>query len=348
MMNGGGQTGVQNMRIAVIGAGGVGGGFGAALAKAGADVTFVARGAHLAAMREHGLRVEGDRGETLINPVQATDDPASVGPVDIVLFCVKLWDIESAGELIKPLIRQSLEATGDATGDARADAIGDARADAIGDARGTGVIPLQNGIDAGDRLLPILGSAHVMAGTVSISATIARPGVIRQTGSFMSMAFGERDGRASPRAVAFHALCQTAGFDITLSQDIAVPIWQKFILLTAVSGGTALTRLPLGPLRDDPEVFWLLESLMRETEAVGRAEGVALPKDAVDTQTATIRSTPPTARASMAVDLSRGNRLELPWLAGKVVALGRKHGIPTPVNATVFAALKPYANGAPA
>src|SRR3984885_7624889 len=127
------------MRIAVIGAGGVGGGFGAALAKAGADVTFVARGAHLAAMRQHGLRVEGDRGKTLIQPVQATDDPASIGPVDIVLFCVKLWDIESAGEQIKPLI-----------------------------APDTGVIPLQNGIDASDRLVPILGVAHVMAGSVSI------------------------------------------------------------------------------------------------------------------------------------------------------------------------------------
>src|SRR5579863_8346665 len=139
------------MRIAVIGAGGVGGAFGAALAKAGADVTFVARGAHLAAMREHGLRVGGDRGETLIRHVRATDDPASIGPVDIVLFSVKLWDVESAGEQIKPLIGPN-----------------------------TGVIPLQNGIDAADRLKPILGEAHVMRGTVSISATIARPGVIRQ------------------------------------------------------------------------------------------------------------------------------------------------------------------------
>ena len=307
------------MRIAVIGAGGVGGGFGAAIAKAGGDVSFVARGAHLAAMREHGLRVEGDRGETLIRPVQATDDPASIGPVDIVLFCVKLWDIESAGEQIKPLIGP-----------------------------GTGVIPLQNGIDAGDRLIPILGSDHVMAGTVAISATIAKPGVIRQTGTFMSMAFGERDGRASPRAEAFLALCRNAGFNVMLSDKIAVPIWQKFILLTAMSGGTAIARLPIGKLRDDPDVFSLFESVMRETVAVGRAEGVPLPADVVEKQTATIRGLPPGGVASMAVDLSRGNRLELPWLAGKVVELGRKHGIPTPANAAIFAALKPYANGAPA
>jgi 2-dehydropantoate 2-reductase len=307
------------MRIAVIGAGGVGGGFGAALAKAGGDVTFVARGAHLAAMRENGLRVEGDRGETLIQPVQATDDPTSIGPVDIVLFGVKLWDVESAGAQIKPLMGP-----------------------------GTGIIPLQNGIDAGDRLIPILGSAHVMAGTVSISATIARPGVIRQTGTFMALTFGERDGRSSPRAEAFRALCQSAAFDVVLSDDIRVPIWTKFVLLTAMSGGTAITRLPIGKLRDDPEVFSLFENIMRETEAIGRAEGVALPADVVEQATAMIRGVPPSGVASMAVDLARGNRLELPWLAGKVVELGRKHGIPTPVNAAVYSALKPYANGAPA
>ena len=306
------------MRIAVIGAGGVGGGFGAALAKAEGDVTFVARGAHLAAMREHGLRVEGDRGETLIHPVRATDDPASIGPVDIVLFCVKLWDVESAGAQIKSLIGPD-----------------------------TGVIPLQNGIDSGDRLVPILGEAHVMAGTVAVSATIASPGVIRQTGTFMSMAFGERDGRTSPRGEQLLALGKKAGFSILLSDNIAVPIWEKFILLTAMSGCTAVTRLPVGKLRDDPDVFSLFESVMRETEAVGRAEGVPLAADVVEKRIEMIKTQPPGVMASMAVDLARGNRLELPWLAGKVVELGRKHGIPTPSNGAIFAALKPYANGAP-
>jgi 2-dehydropantoate 2-reductase len=307
------------MRIAVIGAGGVGGGFGAALANAGGDVTFVARGAHLAAMRENGLRVEGDRGETVVRPVQATDDPASIGPVDIVLFCVKLWDIESAGAQIKPLIGPA-----------------------------TGVIPLQNGIDAGDRLIPILGADHVMAGTVAISATIAQPGVIRQTGTFMSMAFGERNGGTTPRAEQLLALCERAGFSATLSDNIAVPIWEKFILLAAMSGCTAVTRLPVGKLRDDPDVFALFESVMRETEAVGRAEGVPLPADVVEKRIAMIKGQTPGVMASMAVDLLRGNRLELPWLAGKVVRLGRKHGIPTPSNSAIFAALKPYANGTPA
>ena len=306
------------MRIAVIGTGGVGGGFGAALAKAGGDVTFVARGAHLAAMREHGLRVEGDRGETLIQPVKATDDPASLSPVDIVLFCVKLWDVESAGEQIKPLIGPH-----------------------------TGVIPLQNGIDSGDRLLPILGAAHVMGGTVGISATIARPGVIRQTGTFMSMAFGERDGRPSPRGEALRDLAKAASIATLLSSSIAVQVWEKFILLTAMSGCTAVTRLPVGKLRDDPDIFALFESVMHETAAVGRAEGVPLADDVVEKRAAMIKSQPPGVMASMGVDLIRGNRLELPWLAGKVVALGKKHGIPTPSNSAIFAALKPYANGTP-
>jgi 2-dehydropantoate 2-reductase len=171
--------------------------------------------------------------------------------------------------------------------------------------------------------------------------------VIRQTGTFMTLTFGERDGATSPRAEALRALCRTAGFDFLLSTNVAVPIWEKFVLLTAMSGGTAITRLPIGKLRDDPDVFSLFENLARETEAVGRAEGVAMPNDVVETQIAMIRNTPPAARASMAVDLSRGNRLELPWLAGKVVALGRRHGIPTPTHDAIFAALKPYANGAP-
>jgi 2-dehydropantoate 2-reductase len=306
------------MKIAVIGAGGVGGSFGAALAQAGADVTFVARGAHLAAMRESGLRVEGGRGETVIRPVQATDDIASIGVVDIVLFCVKLWDVQTVGKQLRPLLGPD-----------------------------TAVIPLQNGVDAAHWLVAILGATAVMNGTVAVSATIDRPGVIRQTGKMMSLTFGELDGRMTPRAERFRALCESAGFDVALSDNVAVPLWVKFMALTAMSGCTALTRLPIGNLRDDPEIFAWFESVMRETEAVGRAEGVALPADTVDKLIALTRTLPPEARASMAVDLSRGNRLELPWLAGKVVELGRKHGIPTPSNWGIYVALKPYANGAP-
>jgi len=306
------------MRIAVIGAGGVGGPFGAALAQTGSDVTFVARGAHLAAMRTHGLRVLGPRGDVHLTPTQATDDPAGIGPVDFVLFCVKLWDVESAGAAIRPLLGPD-----------------------------TAVIPLQNGIDASDRLIPILGKNSVMGGVAQISGTITEPGVIRQTGSFMRLVFGELDGSPSSRGAAFHALCQGAGFDSVNSNEIQTAMWEKFILLATNSSVVALTRLPFGKLRDDPEIFVLFERGVAEVAAVGRARGVALPVDIEARALRATRNFPPEMLPSMAVDLFRGNRLELPWLAGKVVALGRELGVPTPTYDIMYAALKPYANGAP-
>ncbi|HEX2942314.1 MAG TPA: 2-dehydropantoate 2-reductase [Rhodopila sp.] len=304
------------MRVAVIGAGGVGGAFGAALAKSGAEVTFVALGANLAAMRRNGLRVEGGRGETVINPVQATDDPASIGPVDFVLFCVKLWDVESAGQHIRPLVGPD-----------------------------TAVIPLQNGIDAAERLVPILGSAAVMGGVAQISATIAEPGVIRQTGTFMRLIFGELAGGRSARGEAFLAQCQKAGFDATHSDQILTELWMKFILLATNSALTAATRTPLGKLRDDPDIAPLFTRAAAEVVAVGRAKGVKLPEDAVDRAAAFTRTAPPAMMASMAHDLIRGNRIELPWLSGKVVALGRELGVPTPVHEVLNAVLKPFTMG---
>ena len=306
------------MRIAIIGAGGVGGAFGAALAKAGADVTFLARGAHLAAMRTSGLRVLGPRGDMHLVPTQATDEPASVGLVDFVLFCVKLWDLETAGAAIRPLVGPN-----------------------------TAIIPLQNGIDASERLVPILGKDAVMGGVAMISGTIAEPGVIRQTGTFMRLVFGELDGRSSQRSAAFHSLCQSAGFDSVNSNTILTALWEKFVLLATNSSVVALTRLPFAKLRDDPEVFALFERGVAEVAAVGRARGVNLPAD-IETRTLeVIRNAPPQLLPSMAVDLLRGNRLELPWLGGKVVALGRELGVPTPTHDVMYAALKPYANGAP-
>jgi 2-dehydropantoate 2-reductase len=307
------------MRIAVIGAGGVGGAFGAALAKAGAEVTFVARGAHLTAMRTRGLKVLGPRGDVHLSPTHASNEPASIGMVDVVLFCVKLWDVESAGAAILPLVGPN-----------------------------TAVIPLQNGIDASDRLIPILGKEAVMGGVAQISATIAEPGVIRQTGTFMRLVFGELDGRPSQRGAAFHALCQRAGFDAVNSDAIVTALWEKFILLATNSSVVALARLPIGKLRDDPEVFALFERGVAEVAAVGRARGVPLSADIEARTLAVTRNAPPELLPSMAVDLLRGNRLELPWLGGKVVALGRELGVPTPAHDTMYAALKPYANGAPA
>jgi 2-dehydropantoate 2-reductase len=307
------------MRIAVIGAGGVGGAFGAALAKGGADVTFLARGAHLKAMRENGLKVLGPRGDIHLQPTKATDDPAAIGPVDVVLFCVKLWDVESAGAAIKPLVGPQ-----------------------------TAVIPLQNGIDASERLIPILGKDAVMGGVAQISATIAEPGVIRQTGTFMRLVFGELDGRPSARGAAFHAACQAAGFDSTNTNDVVVALWEKFVLLATNSSVVSLTRLPFGKLRDDPEVFALFEKAIPEVAAVGRARGVKLAPDLEERLLKATRGFPPEMMPSMAVDLLRGNRLELPWLGGKVVSLGRELNVPTPTYDVMYAALKPYANGKPA
>ena len=306
------------MRIAIIGAGGIGGIYGASLAKAGADVTFVARGAHLAAMRENGLRVEGDRGETHIKPAQATDDPASIGIVDYVIFCVKLWDVENAGEAIKPIVGPE-----------------------------TAVIPQQNGVDAHERLIPILGHEAVMGGTAWVTGSIIAPGVIRQTGTYQRLIFGELDGRMSARGQRLAELCAAAGFDGEFGPDVLVPIWNKFIALVPLSGVNSLTRLPLGLYRADPDLWTLCEATLRETVAVGRAEGIALAPDVVDMVTAQLRSMPDHHMTSMCNDLLRGNRLELPWFAGKVVELGRKHGIATPANSFIYAALKLYAKGPP-
>ena len=307
------------MRIAVIGTGGIGGPYGASLAKAGADVTFAARGAHLMAMRENGLRIEGDRGETHILPARATDNIAGIGTVDVVLLCVKLWDLEAVAEHIRPIV-----------------------------ARQTAVIPLQNGVDAAERMIRILGDAAVMGGVAFVTGTIIAPGVIRQTGTYQRMTFGELDGRISERGQRLRDLCEAAGFEGVLSPDIMVPVWEKFIGLVPLSGLNALARLPLGRWRDDPDLWGLCEAALRETVAVGLAQGIGLPPDCIDQTLVLMRSMPAHHMTSMGNDLLRGNRLELPWFAGKVVELGRHHGIKTPVNGFIYAALKPYANGAPA
>jgi len=306
------------MRIAVVGAGGIGGIYGASLAAAGADVTFIARGAHLAAMQANGLRIEGDRGALHVQRVEATDDPAGVGAVDIVLFCVKLWDVETAGAAIRPMVGP-----------------------------GTGVIALQNGVDSVDRLIPILGQEAVMGGTAFVTGSIIAPGVIRQTGTHQVITFGELYGRMSGRGQALAELCAVAGFEAVFSPDIRMPVWSKFLMLVPLANVNALTRQPLGRYLDDPDLFELVDASLLETMAVCRAEGILLPPDIYEQALAQFRVMPPHHMTSMGNDLVRGNRLELPWFAGKVVELGRKHGIATPVNRFVCAALKPYVNGPP-
>jgi 2-dehydropantoate 2-reductase len=306
------------MRIAIVGAGGIGCIYGASLAKAGADVTFIARGAHLAAMQSNGLRIEGDRGETHVQPAQATDDPAKVGVVDYAIFCVKLWDVESAGAAIKPMVGPE-----------------------------TAIIPQQNGVDAHERLIPILGREAVMGGAAWVTGSIVAPGVVRQTGTYQRLIFGELDGSMSARGQRLADLCEKAGFEGAFGPDVLVPIWEKFLSIIPLSSVNSLTRAPLGIYREDPELWALCEAALRETIAVGLAEGVALPSDAFDRVVAQMRSMPPYHMTSMCNDLLRGNRIELPWFAGKVVELGTKHGIATPTCNLLYAALKPHINGKP-
>ena len=326
MIGGGSIAGAVNhplqihTRIAIIGTGGIGAPLGASLAQAGAEVTFLARGAHLAAIRTHGLRIEGDRGTAHIHPAQATDDPASTGVMDYVLFCVKLWDVESAGETIRPMIGPH-----------------------------TAVLPLQNGIDAAERLFPILGRDAVMGASALVTGSIIAPGVVRQTGAYQTISFGEWDGRSSARGEKLRDLCAQAGFEGVLSPDITLAIWDKFALLAPYAGVCALTRLPAGKWRDDPDVFALYAGALAETAAIGFALGVNFPADIVARKCAFVRENLPAHHmASMGNDVVNGNRTELDWLPGKVVALGREYGIATPVSSFLYAALKLYRNGPPA
>lgn len=303
------------MKLAVMGTGGVGGCFGARFAAAGEDVAFIARGAHLAAIRERGLEVQSELGDVHIHPARASDDPREVGRVDFVLFCVKLWDVEAAGEAIRPMVGPE-----------------------------TAVIALQNGVDAEERLARILGPGPVLGGVAHISGVIREPGVIRHTGKLAKLFFGELGGRESARARAFLDACRASGIDARLRRDIERVIWDKFIFLVAFSGMTALLRKPIGPLREDPEVWAMFTGAMREAADLAAARGIAFERDPVEAWAEIAQGMPYEYRASMLEDLERGRRLELPWLSGAVARLGRELGLATPINGFIATALKPYAN----
>jgi len=303
------------MRFAVIGVGGVGGPFGAALAEAGHDVTFIARGDHLKAMQEHGLRIEGQHPRH-VRPVQATSDPTSVGPVDVVIYAVKLGAVESAASLLPPLLGPN-----------------------------TAVLSLQNGVDTEARLSNLIGPGHVMGGIAEIFAAIEAPGVIRQVSPFIRVRFGELDNVESDRARALLAAFEDAGIEAEISQDIERTIWLKFLPLAALSGMTSATRVTIGELREDPDARAMLNAAIEEAAAVAIAKGVNLSSQDVDASIARIDAAPAQGRASMAVDLERGNPMELPWLSGVVVAMGRECGVPTPVHGFINAILKFHQDG---
>jgi 2-dehydropantoate 2-reductase len=299
------------MRIAAMAAGAVGGYFGARLAAAGHDVTFVARGTQLAAIQEHGLEVESVLGDLHLKNVQATSDPGDVGPVDIVLFAVKLWDTEIAARAAQPLVGPA-----------------------------TRVVTLQNGVDSVERMAPILGDDCVVGGTAHIATVVSAPGKVRHTSQFARLRCGRIDGRNDAQLTAFADAAQGAGIDIAVSPRINLDRWQKFVFLVGLSGITAATRKPLGAVLGDEDTrAWFID-LMREVLAVGRAKGVAFAPEFLEDQIKFAHGAPYDFKASMLHDLEAGRRLELDWLAGKVVALGRELGVPTPANASVYKVLK--------
>jgi 2-dehydropantoate 2-reductase len=304
------------MRVAIMAAGAVGGYFGARLAAAGHDVVFFARGAHLAAIRRDGLKLESALGDLLIKPANATDDPAGLAPVDLVLFAVKLWDTERAAEQVRPLLKAD-----------------------------TRLITLQNGVDSVDRLTPMLGDAHVVGGSTYVVTVIGEPGVIRHSSPFARVRCGRLDGKPDNVLAGYVDQIKAAGIEIVLSDRMKTELWKKFVLLSGTSSITAGTRQPLGPIRTDADMRALFFTLMGETLAVGKAAGVSFDDDYPQELERAVEAFPPTMKASMAHDLERGNRLELDWLAGTVVKLGRQHGVPTPANAAVYAMLKPYRSG---
>lgn len=308
------------MKIAVMGAGAMGGYFGARLAASGQDVSLIARGAHLAALQENGLRLISPKGDLHLPDIRAVASPAEVGPVDVVLFMVKNYDVEEAGRAIAPLLGPH-----------------------------TMVVTCQNGVSAPDRLAAIIGADRVVPGVARLPGDIAEPGVIRHSAPFDRLSFGEAAGGSSSRCEAFHAALTAAGCMPVVQQNIRHDLWAKFIMQASFASVTCLTRLDIGPLRDTPETVELIRESMAETDRVGRAVIPDLPEDCMEIAWKTLGTLlPPDTHASMLDDLNRGRRIENAYLSGDVVRLGAAHGVPTPIHAVFARALAPYEAGPPA
>lgn len=306
------------MKIAVMGAGALGCYFGGRVQAARGDVAYVARGAHLDALRRNGLKVTSPLGDFALETVRATDDPADIGPVDLVIFLVKLYDTEFAARAMSPLLGPE-----------------------------TAVVSFQNGVDAWEKIGAVVGAERVIGGTAVIPADIRAPGVISHNGPFAKLTFGEFDKRDSRRCRDLLGVFQSAGVDAVIAPDIGVALWHKFIVLSALSAVTALTRLPIGKVRSDPESWPVFEAAVGETFAVGRKACPDLDADAGDQALEQAKGLPDGMRASMLDDLERGKRLELGHLSGAVMRLGARHGVPTPTHTTVYRALHPYIDGRP-
>lgn len=303
---------VRSERIAVFGAGGVGGYFGGRLASAGHLVTFIARGAHLDAIRQRGLRVSSPNGSFVVDPATATDDPASVGQVDLVLLALKAGSVPDVAERLRSLVGPD-----------------------------TVVVPLQNGVETLDHLESILGRLPVVGGLCRIVSSIAEPGHIVHAGIEPTIVIGELDGTTTDRLERVRALLIDAGVAAEITSDIPAALWEKFLLIAPWGGLGAVTRVTLDVLCQTPETRQLLRQAMTELAAVAAAAGVALPQDAVDRTLTLLSELPPGNTASMQRDLMEGRPSELEEQTGAIVRLGRLHGVPTPVNGFLYACLLP-------
>jgi 2-dehydropantoate 2-reductase len=299
------------MRIAVFGAGGVGGYFGGRLALAGEDVVFIARKAHLQAMRAQGLRVESPKGNFTVSPVQATDDTTHVGPVDVVLMGVKAWQVPEAAQAIHPMV-----------------------------GRETFVVPLQNGLEAPAQVAAVLGAQHVLGGSCVISSSIAAAGCIRHTGLEPSVTFGELDNRPSSRAERLQQALARAEVTAIIPDDIQVAIWEKFMAIRFGPIG-AVTRAPAGVLRSVAETRRMVEQACHETLTVARARGIALAEDSPAKTIAALDAVPPGLMASLQRDIGEGRPSELDALVGALVRLGAEVGVTTPLHAFLYHSLLP-------
>lgn len=298
------------MKIVVMGSGGVGGYFGARLAASGNDVTFVARGGHLAAMRAEGLSVESTLGNLRLQPTLAVADAAEAQRADAIIFAVKMGDTEQAAASLKPIL-----------------------------AKNTPIFTFQNGVEATDIIDGVVGQGHVVPGVARISSHISRPGVISHLSPFARLEFAEADNRSSPRCEAFHAACLAAGIEVHIPTDIRRALWVKFIMLAPMAGVTTLTQRTAGVLRRHPATRALIEAAVREAVAVGRAAEGGLTDEDAETAIRTVDTLPETMTSSMSHDRAAGKPLELDWLSGAVVRLGARHGVPTPTHRFITQAL---------
>ncbi|WP_171181278.1 MULTISPECIES: ketopantoate reductase family protein [unclassified Ruegeria] len=304
------------MKIATVATGGIGGYLAVKLGLRGHQIATIARGEHLEAISKTGLKLETSSGTLTHHPWIATDDTSQVGEVDAIIFGVKGDDLESAAEVCKPLLGTN-----------------------------TVVVPFLNGVEASDRLAKILPEANVANGMAQVSTTISTPGVITQTGEFNQFVFAERDSRPSNRVAALQQALTDAGVAAPETDDIECELWSKFVLFSAVSGVTAAARCTIADITGIPELAAVFRQVLSETATLGRASGVALPDDIEAKTWERVQALPPTMRASTAVDVEHGRRLEIEWISGAAARLSDKWGQEAPMNKALYALLLPHKAG---